>query len=69
MISAQADARSLLALVDIENRRKAREAKEAVDKERFETARAEAISRRKEEAYRAACVGTRRIKYFSTGSI
>ena len=48
---AQADARSLLALVDIENRRKAREAKEAVDKERFEKARDEAIRRKRETGY------------------
>jgi len=43
-----------LVQVDIENRRKAREAKEAVDKERFEKARADALARRKDEASRAA---------------
>ena len=52
--TAIADARGLLALIDIETRRKNREQKEASDKEKFELARADATRRKRAEAYAEA---------------
>ena len=60
----QADARAYLALVEVDNRRLKREAKEKEDTAKFEAAKRDAVKRKRREAYAEAAglMTTRAVK-------
>ena len=62
--STQADARAYLALVEVDNRRLKREAKEKEDTHKFEEAKKDAVKRKRREAYAEAAglMTTRAVK-------
>lgn len=62
--AAIADARAYLALVDVENRRKKREAKEKINTQKFDQAKKDAVRRKRKETYAEAAglMTTRAVK-------
>ena len=62
--AAIADARAYLALVEVDNRRLKREAKEREDTQKFEAAKKDAVKRKRREAYAEAAglMTTRAVK-------